>query len=455
MAGLEDIFKIKTFHQHTRAELWLHDTKESFEDMVWEEKTIRQFLQEQKITYGIQEEAIRKLIMKQTNTIFPILIAEGKEPVHGMDGSISYFYDQTTEVDRSEGWDLREVIRIPAVEAGQKLAEVHPPTLGTSGRNVYDQPLKAKPGRPSRKKAGQNVAYDERNLCFYAKTEGKVSIANHAVHIHQVYEVTEGISLKTGNIDFLGTVVIHGDVPSGFKVKASGDVKVVGIVEAAEIEAGGSIHITKGLSGLKKGRIEAGEDVYLGYCNQGEIIAGGGIYADHSIRHSICTASHEICCTNGNIIGGVLSAGYKMEAREIGNRLHTLTELSFGADKANLDEASQLEEEEATIKESLRKITLLQKKFSETNQTTSKARVTLLKVKHSRQQTKEKLTQVQGELANLQLEMGSMKAAYLHVKEVLYPNTVVTFGKYQRTINRNYSSVAIQIEQNDIKIMPL
>lgn len=457
MAGLKHIFKVKTFHQHTRAELWLHDTYDQtkLQEMTWTEKDVLQFLQEQRITYGIQEEVVRKLVNEKADIAFPLLIAEGKQPVNGKDGSMSYFYDRTTEVDRSAGWNFREVMRIPAVESGQKLAKLHPPTPGEPGRTVDDQVLKAKPGKPLRIKAGENTVFNQEDQCFYAKSEGKVNISHHAVHVHEVYEVTDGISLKTGNIHFLGTVIIHGDVPSGFKIKATGDVQVFGMVEAAEIEADGSVYISEGFAGLKKGSIRAEENVYLGYSNQGDIVAGGGIYADHSIRHSICTANYDITCPKGIIIGGMLSAGFKIEAREIGNRLHTLTELSFGVDKANLNEAKRLKEEEETLQENLRKITLLKSKLSEADQSTSKTRVTLLKVRHSYQQTKEKLTQVQEKMTSLKVEMGRMEDAYLRVNEVLYPNTVVTFGKYQRTIERNYSSVGLKIEQNDIKIRSL
>src|SRR5699024_1851320 len=111
------------------------------------------------------------------------------------------------------------------------------------------------------------------------------------LHVHNVYEVHEDISLKVGNIDFLGNVVIRGDVPTGFTVKATGDVKVFGIVEAATIEVGGSIYISEGMAGLKTGTLIAKEDVYIGYINQGNVEAQNNIYVDNSILHSICNAA--------------------------------------------------------------------------------------------------------------------------------------------------------------------
>src|SRR5699024_7621487 len=64
---------------------------------------------------------------------FPIIIAEGTPAEAGVDGSIHYTYDFTTTVDRSEGFNFREVMRIPTVQAGDKIAEIIPPTTGEVG----------------------------------------------------------------------------------------------------------------------------------------------------------------------------------------------------------------------------------------------------------------------------------------------------------------------------------
>src|SRR5690625_6630968 len=72
-------------------------------------------------------------------------------------------------------------------------------------------------------KAGKNVHFNESDQSFYAKADGLVNFGLKAINIYTVYEVNEDISMRTGNIDFNGSVIIHGDVPSGFTVKAAGE----------------------------------------------------------------------------------------------------------------------------------------------------------------------------------------------------------------------------------------
>ena len=64
-----------------------------------------------------------------------------------------------------------------------------------------------------------------------------------------------------GNINFTGSVVIHGDVLEGYSVKAKGDITVMGIVEGARLSAGGDILLHKGMRGMRTGVLEAEGDI--------------------------------------------------------------------------------------------------------------------------------------------------------------------------------------------------
>ena len=95
-----------------------------------------------------------------------------------------------------------------------------------------------------------------------------------------VFEVKGDLDLNTGNIDFIGNVMIDGNVPSGYEIKAGGDVKITGLVEGATIEAQGSIHISGGIAGQKKAVVRAGVDLQTQYVNQAIIFAGNDIQVD-------------------------------------------------------------------------------------------------------------------------------------------------------------------------------
>lgn len=412
---------------------------------------INHLLQENDIIFGIKQKEIDKLLKRFSFTDLPITIAEGKDKIDGNDGKIEPQFDTSIEVDRSEGWDFREVMRIPSVNEGEKLAKLIPPTKGENGMSVFGKEITAKPGRPLRIKAGKNVTFNEQDQCFYSTASGQVNFGTTAINVFPVYEVFEDISMKTGNIDFVGSVIIRGDVPTGFTVKAAGDIKIFGLVEAASIVAEGSIFISEGLAGLKSGTVQAGENVHIGYINQGIVRAQNSIHVDNSILHSECTATNDIICKKGNIIGGKLSAGGMIKAKDIGNRMNTTTELAFGVDMKVHEKKSELEFEKEKLTDNLQKLDLLRQRLSKQHQN-SKTRITLLKLRHSYTKTKEQLTRITDQLYHLNDTLGNVETACLYAKGTVYSNVIVSFGKYKRVIDRNFDHVRIRIMNNEINI---
>src|SRR5699024_250819 len=229
------------------------------------------------LQYGIRYEAIEAIVQTFPHTPFPLIIAQGVDRLDGKPGEIIYQFDRTTDINRPndnmEEFDFRNVMRIPTVKKGEKLATLTAATKGKDGRNIYGKKLRAKSGRPALLRPGKNVLFDEQTQSFHAEVEGQVSIINKRINVLDVYEVNESISMKIGNIDFPGTVIVRGDVPTGFTIKAAGDIKIFGLVEAATIIAEGSITVSEGIAGLQTGRIEAGENIQIGYVNQGIIRA--------------------------------------------------------------------------------------------------------------------------------------------------------------------------------------
>ena len=451
MERLKEHFFISVTKDHLIAKLEINEEKlHALKEISIEFDDLKKFIAEHQITYGVDEDKIKEIVENFSLDLFPAVIAKGIEKVDGKDGKIKYEYDMNTKVDRSEGWDFRDVMRIPTVKEGEKLATLIPPTEGKHGMTVYGKKIPPRPGKPALLRPGKNVTFNEKENCFYATAEGQITVKSNRLHVYTVYEVPESLSMKIGNIDFKGTVIIRGDVPSGFTVKATGDIKIFGLVEAANILAEGTIYVSEGFNGLKTGVLEAGEDIHVSYINQGKAIAGDNIYVDNSILHSECTAVNDIICRNGNIIGGTLSAGRTISGKDIGNRLNTLTTLSFGAEKRTLEEQKVLEAEIDKLSDQLKKLYLLQRKFSE--QSANKDSKTILKLNRSVEKTREQLTELKDRLSSLNVKLGNIHEAQLIVTRKIYPNVVISFGKYQRTIDREFEHVVICMDKNEIAI---
>lgn len=291
----------------------------------------------------------------------------------------------------------------------------------------------------------------EEDLSYYATIEGQINITEQLIQVYNVFEVSEDLSMKQGNLDFVGSIVIKGDVPSGYTVKAKGDISIFGMVEAATIIAEGSVYISEGLSGLKKGFINAGENLRFGYINQGTVYAGRDLYAENSILYSNITAKQQIFCQRGNIIGGSISAGKLVEAKDIGNRLGTKTEIIFGVNKTVADREKKLLAEKEELQATLSKLKTIEKKMvDQVNSNTAKAKITLLRIKNSYQKAADQLQEAEETLEQLTAEIGSEHESLLIIRGHAYPNVIITFGKFKRKIERIQQYIKMKLENNEI-----
>ena len=141
------------------------------------------------------------------------------------------------------------------------------------------------------------------------------------------------IDFSTGNITFNGNVIIKGIVNNGFAVTANGDIDCSELIEGANLTAGGSIHVKRGVKGLGKSVIKAGKDVFAKYIERATVIAGGSVIVDEALIHSDTEAGDRIEATGakGSIFGGHVAAGNLVKANFIGSEMAIKTIIEVGA----------------------------------------------------------------------------------------------------------------------------
>ncbi|MFC7061184.1 DUF342 domain-containing protein [Halobacillus seohaensis] len=417
---------------------------------------IRALLKKNKVSFGINDEVIHRLVNDMPSCHFPEVIAIGRDPVDGVDGEVKFVVDFQHAVDNKEKTNFRDILRIPSVEEDERLAYIIEPTEGTHGKNVFGENIPASNGKPSRVKAGENVTFKRKNSSFYAKISGQLNFNKPTIQIQPLYEVQGDLDLHTGNLNFVGSIVIRGNVPSGYKIDAKGDVTIHGLVEGAEISAGGSIHISEGIVGLNKGFISAGGDIRVGYLNQAQVEAGQDIIVQNSILHSQCVVKNSVFCQSGNIIGGSISAGFSIISKDVGNRMSTLTTLSLGmnekVEKKRRSLIAQHKKKEDEVQKLERIGTLLDAKRDNASGLSSKERITALRQRNSLQHVNEEIDMITEELEELESLLGNLDDASVEVNGTLYSNVYLSFGKYQRTSLQEYHQVTIVLDDNEVVI---
>ncbi|WP_026906144.1 DUF342 domain-containing protein [Paucisalibacillus globulus] len=451
MANLSHFFKIVTTKDAMIAELHFTDEYLVNRDLTITMDSLQEFLAENNIIFGVIDDHLEKVITGVPIEDFPIIVAKGKEPIPGLNGKITYHINFNPKVNNKDNWNFREVMRIPSVKKDEKLATITLPTEGTSGTNVFGSNLPSKPGLPTSIKAGKNVRFTEGDLSFYSDITGQANVQANCFHVHPVYEVSNTLSMKEGNLNFVGTIVIHGDVPSGYSITAGGDVKIFGMVEAATIVAHGSVYVAEGLAGLQKGSITADENIQIGYVNQGVVRAKKKIYVENSIIHSDCVAGSELICQRGSIIGSHVSANDLILVKHVGNHMNTKTELTLGQNHMELQKVEELQLKKKEIQDTLSKLTIIGEKLSQSPHIHSNPKLisTLQKQRASFNQNKELLNSINDQLDSIRMDSDE-RYAKLTITGNLYGNTIVTFGKYKRLITESYKQVELELLRNEV-----
>ncbi|MDR0998272.1 MAG: FapA family protein [Treponema sp.] len=301
-------------------------------------ETYISYLRSHNVVHGIKEDFLRdfadKPVYKEA-----VLAAEGTRAVDGRDAYIRYnFETDQSRVRIREGAngkvDFKELNIIQNVVENQPLAKAMLPEMGTVGRTVTGKNIPAKNGRDISLPLGENVRVAEDEVTILANINGQVMLTNGKINVQPIYTVKGDVNLKTGNIIFLGTVIITGSVDDGFSVKATGNIEVHGTVDKAELDAEGDIIVNQGINGKGAGSVRAGRSVWARFIENTHVEAGNMVSVADGIINSQVDAAKRIVCQGkrAHIVGGKLRAAEDINAKILGSPVsgtETILEVGF------------------------------------------------------------------------------------------------------------------------------
>ena len=294
---------------------------------------IMEALAAQRIVYGIKESSVEKLAARPIFNI-RIEVAKGLAPIHGEDGKVNYFVKRDSEYHPEynlEGTiDYKNLDYFQIVKKGQLLAEIEKETEGIEGSNIYGGILPARKGRPAFSPVGKNTSLIEDDTKLIANCDGVIRFIRDTVDVNDMLHIKSSVDQLTGNIKFTGDVTIEGDVCDGFSVKSGGNIIVKGVVEDADIEAAGNVHISNGINGGGEKRIYVGGNLKCKYIEHANIHVEGDINADYIIDSNItCMGNIELAGTRELIAGGEIKVMGQLSARDIGTASERITKIEI------------------------------------------------------------------------------------------------------------------------------
>ncbi|HNT35146.1 MAG TPA: FapA family protein [bacterium] len=422
-------------------------------------------LQQQSIRNGLLPDAIKKsLESKDRDT--DILIARGTPPVHGINGSVKYTIPPDAiraapRLNPDGKVDMKELQVLHNFHTNDVLAELIPHTLGIAGKSVSGEPIEPQPGKPATLTVGKGTMVSPDRTKLVAANDGALVYHEGIICIYPVFTVKEDVDYSVGNLDFVGTIFVKGNVLSGFRVKAEGDISIDGLVEAAQIFAGNEIVIRGGVQGGGRAIIEAGGSIYANFINDAKLRAGEKIETRGSIMRCEVFAADEIVSPSkeGEIVGGKVIAGRKVQVQNLGTALGVTTFIEVGTDPSIVSRLETLqallaEDQEAfkQIAQTVDKIRTLERRIGRLpsrNQREFEAALNNLNTLRAN------IELGQNEITRLEQQLEAMKESSVCVLGTVHPGVVIKIGKSTFKVAEAMQAVRFQLQDDRIRISAL
>ena len=210
-------------------------------------------------------EAVKSLAKGQA--LQGMVVAQGEPPEPGRDARVEVLVDlDSHRIGRllEDGRiDFRDKGPLPLVNAGTRLAVLHPGEPGKPGLDVRGQKINPPLPRQLKLRGGTGVKIEEDGLVAVATTEGIANQPQEAkFEVLEVLEIRGDVDFASGHVDFPGKVRIAGTVLSDFKVQAKS-------LEAEEMEPGSSVEVSGDLStrgGIMGAKVKAGGKITARLC---------------------------------------------------------------------------------------------------------------------------------------------------------------------------------------------
>ena len=427
--------------------------KLSKEEILW-------LINKRGIKSGIKEDAIERYL-EERSYCTSYIIAEADPPVEGSDASIEYCFNtdltRRPKMNEDGSVDFHQLDNLSKVEKDQVLAILTPAVPGKPGTDVLGRAIAPRKVNFLFLKQSKNARLSPDGLKLISNVNGHAVLTDKQVFVFDTYEIAGNVDTETGDIEYNGNVKIAGNVNSGYKVVAEGDVIVEGIVEGAEIIASGQIILKRGIQGMSKGKLSAGSNIVAKFIESAEVSAGGYIRTE-SIMHSKVSSGAEIIVSGkkGFITGGIIKASKCVEAKTAGSVMGTQTIFEIGENMVFVEEERALLAERRNIKENLEKaekiIFYLSKKIKDREQLPPEKIVQFQQLSASKREFDKRLKEIEDRLDELDILLENSTKGYLQVDDVIYPGCKVTIATVTTYIKAETKHCRLVRDGADVRI---
>ncbi len=419
---------------------------------------IRAAIDEKNISYGIFEDSLQSIVDDKRYEE-NICIARWKAPVDGIDGEIRYHFDKSTVIAPTEDEhgtvDYKNLGLVKNTLTGTVIADISMPTEGEPGKDICGKTVHQHIGVPARVNLGSGTALTEDGLQVIAAVDGNLCYANGAFCVNEELLIKGDVDVASGNIDFIGNVIIKGNVCEGYSVTSKKNITVNGTVTGATLTAEGDISVK---TGIINSTVDCKGNIRMGFCENSNVRCDNNVEAQSFVGGEVYAGKEIFASGKGVMMGGKYTALENIEAATIGSEGYAKTVITVGNNAVLTEEKEEL----------VRKNEVLEDKFDQLGKilTTLTELAKAAKLTPEREQMKVEAMksrfQIQGEMKRNQLRITEIERT-LEMKQNLsvscrrefYPGVLIRINSFVYTVNVVQGRSKACIGAEGIVFMPL
>lgn len=416
---------------------------------------IMDVLNKNNVVYGINQGMIGMLVRNGVD-VDRIEVASGDKHIDGNDSEIEYKFDLASskpKINSDGSIDFKNIDTFVKVKEGELLAVKSLPTREKNGINVFGKIVVAKKGKLKNFKFGKNIVQSDDSTKLYAAKGGSVELIGEKISVLDVLEIVDDVGPKTGNVVFSGKVVVHGNVLTGYKLEAQGDLIINGTIEGANVSCSGNLTVNYGIQGQGIAKIDVKGDVVAKFINNAHLTCDGNIETT-AIIHSVVKSNGNIILNNHKavIIGGNVYAKWQIKCKQIGTEMGAKTVISVGMTPEYLVRRSQVRRDIAVMEDQISKLGKLQALLkSSSSMKVDNAADQLAKVSASLAQLKENYDALESLLQGLDEEIKQLKKAFIR-SDLIYNGVVITIDEIVYDVHGTMYRSDIKMTMGEIYI---
>lgn len=382
------------------------------------------------VKYNINEELIRSLI-RNKEFDKEIKAAEADMPVDGKNGTVTYNFNKEQVIapqeDENGFVDYKNLGLIRNIRENEVIAVITPPETGKDGKDIRGVTMKAAPGKPAPYTLGKGTKLTEDGLAIVAAIDGHVCYRDKAFCVEPMVTINGDVDASVGNIDFLGDVVIKGEVLEGFSVTAGKNITIGGNATGAKIKAGGAITIKKGAINSK---LTAHGNISCQFCEYSDISTDSDLNIQNFV---ICTVYCGGNLASKSINGGKYTVLGNTDVTYLGTKNYAPTEVTAG-DNAMLSEEKneclkKISELESTIERCNQIAEFLNAKRKELKRLPEDKEELLGSAIKTKFSSQNEVKKIRKRIASIDESLSEVQHCYVAVKGIAYPGSKVVINE--------------------------